>query len=123
MTRPVAALCINAEVGGQPGREIRVERRAGSCRSAPGWPAAVARQCSTRLAGLSYPGLHDHHVHLRALVAARQSVDALAQRIPAAFDRIISRGGSGRWVLGPGCGSPAGSRRQPDTWTGTGWTS
>jgi predicted amidohydrolase YtcJ len=36
------------------------------------------------------PGLHDHHVHLRAAVAARQSVDVSPAANPADFDAIVS---------------------------------
>jgi predicted amidohydrolase YtcJ len=36
------------------------------------------------------PGLHDHHVHLRAAVAARQSFDVSPAANPAGFDAIVS---------------------------------
>jgi predicted amidohydrolase YtcJ len=36
------------------------------------------------------PGLHDHHVHLRAAVAARRSVDVSAAGSPPDFDAIVS---------------------------------
>jgi predicted amidohydrolase YtcJ len=48
------------------------------------------------------PGLHDHHVHLRAAVAARQSVDVSAAASPAGFDTIVSaaaaRAGPQSWL-------------------------
>ncbi len=40
--------------------------------------------------GAVIPGLHDHHVHLRAAVAARQSVDVSRTANPADFDGIVS---------------------------------
>jgi predicted amidohydrolase YtcJ len=40
--------------------------------------------------GALIPGLHDHHVHLRALVASRQSVDVSAAVSPADFDHIVA---------------------------------
>jgi predicted amidohydrolase YtcJ len=98
VNRGQSLLVINAEVGGQAGREIRVS-------------AARILQVGARLArrhgeavldaagGAVIPGLHDHHVHLRALVAARQSVDESAAADPAAFDRIITQAAA---ALGPG---------------------
>lgn len=40
--------------------------------------------------GAVIPGLHDHHVHLRAAVAARQSVDVSGVASPEEFDRIVA---------------------------------
>lgn len=40
--------------------------------------------------GALIPGLHDHHVHLRAAVAARYSVDVSDVASPEEFDRVIS---------------------------------
>ena len=61
--------------------------------------------------GALIPGLHDHHVHLRAVVAARQSVDVSGVASPAEFDRIVSaaavRADGGRWVRVIGWHEPA----------------
>ncbi len=40
--------------------------------------------------GALVPGLHDHHLHLRAAVAARESVDVTAVTTPAEFDRVVA---------------------------------
>ena len=39
--------------------------------------------------GALIPGLHDHHVHLRAVVAARHSADVSAAAIPGDFDHMV----------------------------------
>lgn len=93
-------LVRNAEVGGRAGTDVRVG------------PSRI-EEIGTRLArrpgeqvvdaagGAAIPGLHDHHVHLRAVVAARRSVDASTARDPAAFDRLIASAAgaaAGRWL-------------------------
>jgi predicted amidohydrolase YtcJ len=51
--------------------------------------------------GALIPGLHDHHVHLRAVVAARQSVDVSAAASPADFDCIVAAAAGAAMANGP----------------------
>jgi predicted amidohydrolase YtcJ len=98
-------LVVNAEVRGRPGRGVRVgpeeilEVGAGLAprRGEPVLDAA---------GGAVIPGLHDHHVHLRGLVAARLSADLSAAADPAAFDRLLSAAAAavtpGQWLRATG---------------------
>ncbi|MCB1675969.1 MAG: amidohydrolase family protein, partial [Halioglobus sp.] len=59
--------------------------------------------------GALLPGLHDHHIHLYALAAARQSVDCGPPRVssPGALARELRRahlasGGAADWMRGIG---------------------
>jgi predicted amidohydrolase YtcJ len=108
-SRPVPAgrtlLVVNAEVRGRPGQGVRVgpeeilEVGAGLAprRGEPVLDAA---------GGAVIPGLHDHHVHLRGLVAARLSADLSAAADPPAFDRLVSAAAAavtpGRWLRATG---------------------
>ena len=94
-------LIRSAEVRGQPGLDVRVgpgsvEEIGSRLVRQPGEPVLDAA------GGAVIPGLHDHHVHLRALVAARQSLDASVVPDPAGFDRLVSAAASGhtgrRWL-------------------------
>jgi predicted amidohydrolase YtcJ len=82
-------LIRNVAVQGQSGLDVRAgpETILEVGRSLPRRPgeAVVAGA-----GGAVIPGLHDHHVHLRAAVAARQSVDVSAAGNPAEFDRVVS---------------------------------
>ena len=95
----------NVVVGRQAGLDVRVGKR---------WVEEVARKLAVRPGedvldgdgGALIPGLHDHHVHLRAVVGARQSVDVSAVADAAEFDRVLAASadgadvgsGSDRWV-------------------------
>ncbi len=74
--------------------------------------------------GAIIPGLHDHHVHLRAAVAARQSVDVSVAANPADFDRIVSAAAAARpqtWLRFTGWNEHAAGpldRRRLDALTG-----
>ena len=76
--------------------------------------------------GALVPGLHDHHLHLRAAVAARESVDVTAVTTPAEFDRVVAAAATaaaaapGRHQAGSG--SSAGMSRPPGRSAGPGWT-
>lgn len=82
-------LIRNAEVDGCVGIDVRV---------GPDCIHEVGRQLIRRSSdqvleaagGAAIPGLHDHHVHLRAVVAARNSVDASTAVDPAAFDELVA---------------------------------
>ena len=54
--------------------------------------------------GALVPGLHDHHVHLRATVAARESVDVTAVKTPAEFDRVVAAAATAAAAPGPAPG-------------------
>jgi predicted amidohydrolase YtcJ len=99
------ALVVNAEVGGRPGLGVRVspeeilETGAG----------LVPRRGETVLdaaGGAVIPGLHDHHVHLRALLAAQVSADVSAAPDPGTFDRMLRAAAAevraGRWLRATG---------------------
>jgi predicted amidohydrolase YtcJ len=106
-------LVQNAEVNGRPGRDVRV---------GPGEILAVgsglARRRGERVldarGGAVIPGLHDHHLHLRAVVAARQSVDLSGAAGPAAFDALVAtaaqEAGPGRWLRATGWSEHAGGQ-------------
>jgi predicted amidohydrolase YtcJ len=86
-------LIRSAEIGGRPGLDVRigpgsVEEIGPRLLREPGEPVLDAA------GGAVIPGLHDHHVHLRAVVAARQSLDVSAAPDQAGFDRLVSAAAS-----------------------------
>lgn len=98
MNRAGALLVINGEVGGRPGLDVRVS----SGRIAEIGPGLARRHGEAVLdaaGGAIIPGLHDHHVHLRAQIAARASLDVSGVRDPEAFDRLVANAAG---ELGPG---------------------
>src|SRR5271165_2730748 len=116
-------LVRNAEVDGRGGTDVRVGadqiEETGSrlaCRA--------GEQVLDAAGGAAIPGLHDHHVHLRAVVAARRSVDASGVGEPAAFDQLITSAANattGGWLRVTGWDEHrAGSldRRRLDTLAG-----
>jgi predicted amidohydrolase YtcJ len=82
-------LIRNVAVRGQPGLAVRAgpERILDVGRSLPRWSGEEVLDGG---GGEVIPGLHDHHVHLRAAVAARQSVDVSGAASPTDFDAIVS---------------------------------
>jgi predicted amidohydrolase YtcJ len=50
--------------------------------------------------GALLPGLHDHHIHLLALAAARASLSAASPAVttPAAFDRLLQSASGDDWL-------------------------
>jgi len=82
-------LIRNGTVRGRPGFDVRAgpERILEVGRSLP---RRSGEEVLDADGGEVIPGLHDHHVHLRAAVAARQSVDVSAAASPAGFDAIVS---------------------------------
>jgi predicted amidohydrolase YtcJ len=119
------ALVVNAEVSGTPGRCVRVSSEQilqVGAELAPRRGEVVLDAAG----GAVIPGLHDHHVHLRGLLAAQLSVDVSVAAEPAAFDRMVIAAaaavGSGRWLRAIGWSeSSAGplDRRRMDALTGT----
>ncbi|MGO8959503.1 MAG: amidohydrolase family protein [Streptosporangiaceae bacterium] len=86
-------LVRNAEVHGCSGADVRVgpDRIEGV---GPGLTRLAGERVVDGAGGAVIPGLHDHHVHLRAVVAARRSVDASSATDPRAFDQLISSAAS-----------------------------
>jgi predicted amidohydrolase YtcJ len=86
--RDRTVLVTGAEVGGRPGLDVLVDRHrvlavgAGLDRRAAGVVLAAG-------GAAVLPGLHDHHVHLRAAAAARGSVRLDRVADPAGFDRAL----------------------------------
>jgi predicted amidohydrolase YtcJ len=82
-------LITNVAVNGLPGLDVRAD---------PGTILEIGHSLPRRDGELAVdggggeviPGLHDHHVHLRAAVAARASVDVSAAANPAEFDALVS---------------------------------
>jgi predicted amidohydrolase YtcJ len=75
--------------------------------------------------GAVIAGLHDHHLHLRAAVAARSSADVSGAAGPAAFDRMVRTAvgklPTGRWLRAVGWDEEAAGpldRRRLDALTG-----
>jgi predicted amidohydrolase YtcJ len=117
-------LVINAEVGGRPGVGVRVS---------PELILEVGRGLVPRrgedvldaAGGAVIPGLHDHHVHLRGLLAARLSLDLSGAADPAAFDRMMTAAaastGAGGWLRATGWSETSAGpldRRRIDALTG-----
>ncbi|MDE0884067.1 MAG: amidohydrolase family protein [Myxococcota bacterium] len=109
MTPPMTPLLIeNAEIDGARAalriREGRIADLGPKLRPEPGEARLDARD------GALLPGLHDHHIHLLALAAARDSVACgppavrNASELGAALEEAASqarhREGSARWVRG-----------------------
>ena len=86
----------------------------------PGLRPEPGEQVIDGQGGALIPGLHDHHVHLRAAVAARESVDVTAVKSPAEFDRVVAAAAvmARTWVRVTGWHEPAAgalSRARLDT--------
>jgi len=100
-----AVLIRNAEINGQPGLDVRVGAESVQEIGA-GLPRAAGEPVLDAAGGAIIPGLHDHHVHLRAAVAARQSVDLSAAADAAAFDLLVTAAARavpcGRWLRATG---------------------
>jgi predicted amidohydrolase YtcJ len=98
-------LVINAEAGGRPGVGVRVSPEA-ILEVGAGLVARRGEDVLDAAGGAVIPGLHDHHVHLRGLLAARLSVDLSGAADPAAFDRMLRAAagsvGSCRWLRATG---------------------
>jgi predicted amidohydrolase YtcJ len=97
----VSVLVRNAEVGSRGAVDIRVGRKRIE-EVGPGLAGRPGDEVVDAGGGAAIPGLHDHHVHLRAVVAARGSVEVSAAPDAVAFDRLIRtaarRAPAGRWL-------------------------
>lgn len=98
-------LIRDAEVDGVPGLDVRVDRSivlevGPDLARQPGEAELDAR------GGGLIPGLHDHHVHLRAWAASRASLALAGVRNPAEFDQLVlaaaGRVPEGAWLRGVG---------------------
>jgi predicted amidohydrolase YtcJ len=108
---PVSTVLVrNAEVSGRPGRDVRV----GATEILDVGGTLTRRRGEAVLdaaGGAVIPGLHDHHLHLRAVLAARQSADLSGAATPAAFDQALARAARaappGGWLRATGWSEPA----------------
>ncbi len=112
-----SVLVVDAEVGGRPGGSVRV-RGGRITEVGTGLAAVRGERVVDARGGAVIPGLHDHHVHLRSMAAARSSValDPAAVAAgggPAATLRAAAaRLAPGAWLRGIGAyGAPF------ETWT------
>lgn len=94
MTSDQTLLIRNVIVGGRAGFSVRAGRET-ILEVGPSLPRRGGEQVVDGAGGEVIPGLHDHHAHLRAAVAARQSVDVSATASPAEFDAIVSAAAAG----------------------------
>jgi len=100
-------LIVRAEVGGHAGLAVRLAGEA-IAEVAPGLRPAGGEEVIDARGGAVIPALHDHHVHLRAMAAARGSVDVgpAATPGPAAFDERLRAAAAaapaGAWVRAVG---------------------
>jgi predicted amidohydrolase YtcJ len=94
-------LIVNAQIGGRPGLDVRVGHDSIK-EIGPGLRRRSGEDVVDAAGGAVIPGLHDHHVHLRAAVAARQSTDVAAVADQRGFDAIITAAAAkaepGRWL-------------------------
>jgi predicted amidohydrolase YtcJ len=94
MTTDRTLLVRNVVVDGRPGLDVRVGSET-ILEVGPSLPRRGGEHVVDGTGGEIIPGLHDHHVHLRAAVAARQSVDISAAASPAEFDSMVAAAAAG----------------------------
>src|SRR5580658_2557087 len=82
-------LVRNVSIGRRSGLDVRVGPQT-ILDVGPGLASRAGEDVIDGAGGALIPGLHDHHVHLRALVAARQSIDVSGLTRSADFDKVIS---------------------------------
>jgi predicted amidohydrolase YtcJ len=82
-------LVRNVSIGRRSGLDVRVGPQT-VLEVGPGLASRAGEDMLDGAGGALIPGLHDHHVHLRAVVAARQSVDVSGLARSADFDKAIS---------------------------------
>lgn len=92
-TGQTTILIRNVAVRGHPGFDVRAGREL-ILEVGRSLPRLGGDEVLDAGGGEVIPGLHDHHVHLRAAVAARQSVDVSVAASPADFDVIVSAAGA-----------------------------
>jgi predicted amidohydrolase YtcJ len=117
-------LVVNAEIGGRPGLGVRVSPEE-ILEVGAGLAPRRGETVLDAAGGAVIPGLHDHHVHLRGLLAARLSADVSAAADPAAFDRMVTAAaaaaGPGGWLRATGWSETSAGpldRRRMDALTG-----
>jgi predicted amidohydrolase YtcJ len=114
----VSFLIRNAEVGGQPA-DVAIRDGRITAVGRPGTVPPTGDDIDAR-GGALLPGLHDHHIHLLALAAFRQSVllGPPEVRTEVAFRQVLSRAAtavSGRWLRGVGYHESVAGRLDRDT--------
>lgn len=94
-------LIVNAEIAGRPSMGVRIEM--GRIASLGELVPLPGEQVIDAEGGALLPGLHDHHIHLFALAAARQSVACGPPEVTdaAALAARLAGPGSG-WLRGTG---------------------
>jgi predicted amidohydrolase YtcJ len=94
-------LIRNGIVRGQRAVDIRVGSHT-VLEVGAGLPLSFGEVVLDAAGGAVIPGLHDQHVHLRAVVRARQSLDVSAAAGPADFDRVLAAAAAdaepGQWL-------------------------
>lgn len=94
-------LIRNAELSGRPGLDLRIGPSLIE-EIGPGLARGHGEEVLDAAGGAVIPGLHDHHVHLRAAVAAQQSANVSAASHPATFDALTvasaARVRPGNWL-------------------------
>lgn len=102
-------LVINGEIDGRPGLDVRVDAER-ILQVGPGLARATGESVLDARGGAVLPGLHDHHVHLRAAAAANRSLRLDQVSDPADFDRRIRAAVADRsdqsWLRGVGWHEP-----------------
>jgi predicted amidohydrolase YtcJ len=89
VTNDRTLLIRNVVVEGRPGLDVRADSET-ILEVGPSLSRHGGEHVVDAASGEVIPGLHDHHVHLRAAVAARRSVDVSAAASPAEFDAMVS---------------------------------
>jgi len=94
VTHDRTLLITNVTVGGRPGLNVRAGPET-ILEVGPSLPRRSGERVVDGAGGEVIPGLHDHHVHLRAAVASGQSVDVSAAADPAEFDAMVLAAAAG----------------------------
>jgi predicted amidohydrolase YtcJ len=105
-------LIVDGEVDGRPGLRVRVagvvEAVAPNLTPQPGEDVLDAR------GGAILPGLHDHHLHLRSVLAARRSVQLDGRNVRTALRAAADQGSDQIWVRAVGYHEAAAGRLDRD---------
>lgn len=112
-TAPDTILIKNVAVRSRSACDVRLDSRT-ILAVAPSLTPLRDERVLDGAGGALIPGLHDHHVHLRAVVASRQSADVSAAASPADFDRIVTDAAATQSAAASMAGPAAGAA--PDRW-------
>ncbi|MCW2528223.1 MAG: putative amidohydrolase YtcJ [Pseudonocardiales bacterium] len=92
-------LIVNAQVEGRPHLRVRAGERIEAID--PDLQPLAGELVHDARGGAVIPGLHDHHIHLRALIAASTSVRLDGVVGPAALRERLTAAGAGSGARGP----------------------